>query len=99
MPFRKRNGEYYFEGIEVLSRNHLPKEIEAQYLALCPLCAAKYREFVINDDDAMAKLKVAIIGMDNDEIEISLGDERASIRFTQTHIHDLKYIVNQIGNG
>jgi len=40
MPFRKRDGEYYFEAVEALSRDHFAKEHEAQFLALCPLCAA-----------------------------------------------------------
>jgi hypothetical protein len=42
MPFRKRDGVRYFEKKELLSRKYLPKEREAQYLALCPLCTAKY---------------------------------------------------------
>ena len=47
MPFKKRNSEDdYFEAVEALRRDHFPKEHEAQYLALCPECAAKYKEFV-----------------------------------------------------
>jgi hypothetical protein len=38
----------------MFSRTYLPKEHEAQYLALCPLCAAMYEELVKSDDDAMA---------------------------------------------
>jgi len=37
MPFKKRDGEYYFEAVEALCKTHLPKEHEAQWLALCPL--------------------------------------------------------------
>ena len=51
MPFRKRDGAHYFEKKEVLSIKFLPKEHEAQYLALCPLCAAKYDEFVKTNDE------------------------------------------------
>jgi hypothetical protein len=54
MPFRKRDGAHYFEKKEVLSSKYLPKEHEAQYLALCPLCAAKYDEFVKTDDEVMS---------------------------------------------
>ena len=42
MPFTKRDGEHYFEGVEALSRDHFSGEHEAQFLALCPLCAAMY---------------------------------------------------------
>ncbi|MBU1207326.1 MAG: hypothetical protein KKH04_10435 [Proteobacteria bacterium] len=32
--------------VEALSRDHFTKEHEAQFLALCPLCAAMFKEFV-----------------------------------------------------
>ena len=46
MPFKKRDGEYYFVAVEALSRDYFRKEHVGQYLALCPLCAAMYHEFV-----------------------------------------------------
>lgn len=98
MPFKKRNGEYYFEEKEILSKKYLPKEYEAQHLALCPLCAAKYEEFVKNDDDAMSALKKNIIMAENDEIPLSLGDgdKEVSIRFVESHLHDLKVILDEM---
>ena len=95
MPFRKRDGKHYFVKKEVLSRKFLPKEHEAQYLALCPLCAAKYDEFVKTDDQIMAELMQVIVNGDNCEIPISLGEEKTSIRFVETHYHDLKAIIDQ----
>lgn len=38
MPFKKKDGHYYFEAIELL--NDLDREMEEFYIALCPLCAA-----------------------------------------------------------
>ncbi|MCY4047635.1 MAG: hypothetical protein OXF42_05990, partial [Candidatus Dadabacteria bacterium] len=93
MPFRKRNGEHYFEKKEALSRDHLLKEHEAQYLALCPLCAAKYEEFVKTDDNVMAELKEAIVNAEDCEVPISLGNQKTSIRFVEAHYHDLKVII------
>jgi len=93
MPFRKRNGEYYCGKKEVLSEKYLPKEHEAQYLALCPLCAAKYDEFIKTDDGLMDKLKDKIANAENYEIPISLGDEKTSIRFREDHLEDLKTIL------
>ncbi len=95
MPFRKRNGAHYFEKKEVLAGTYLPKEHEAQYLALCPLCAAKYDEFIKTDDEVMAKLKKEIVGSEDHEISITLGEERATIRFVETHLHDLKFILDE----
>jgi hypothetical protein len=90
MPFRKRDKKHYFEKKEVLSRKYLPKELEAQYLALCPICAAKYNEFVKTDDKVMAELREEIVNAEGCEIPLSLGDEETSIRFVGTHYHDLK---------
>ena len=96
MPFKTRDGFYYFEGIAILSNKFLPKEQEAQYLALCPVCAAKYNVFVTNDDDLMSSIRDKIIKNDDCEIPILLGEEETSIRFVETHYHDLKVILQHI---
>ena len=57
MPFRKLDGQYYFESVEALSKEHFSKEHEAQFLALCPLCAAMYKEFVKNAEGVMPDVK------------------------------------------
>lgn len=98
MPFRKRDGTYYFEKKEILSRKYLPKEYEAQHLALCPLCAAKYDEFVKKDDEAMRALKEKIFNAVNGEIPITLGDEKTSIRFVESHLLDLTTILEELNN-
>lgn len=90
MPFRKRDGTHYFEAVEALKFN---KEHEAQYLALCPVCAAKYKEFIKPDDKAMTGLKDAINCTEDCEVPISLGDQHASIRFVETHLHDIRRIL------
>jgi len=96
MPFRKRDKTHYFEKKEALSSKYLSREHEAQYLALCPLCAAKYDEFIKSDDNVMAKVREAIILAEEFEIPITLGEERTSIRFVETHYHDLKTIIDGV---
>lgn len=93
MPFRKRNKEYYFESIEILSKTLLTKEMEVQFLALCPLCAAKYEEFIKYDDHVMEKLRDAIVKSNCCEVDLLLGDEQATIGFVEKHFHDLKIIL------
>jgi hypothetical protein len=97
MPFKKRDGEYYFEAVEALSRDHFPKEHEAQFLALCPLCAAMYKELVKKDEAAMADLRKALLNMavDHSEIPLHLGEIDTTIRFVETHCHDLKTILEE----
>ena len=96
MPFRKRDGEYYFEAVEALSNDHFTKEYEVQFLALCPLCAAKYKEFVKKDERATLKLKNELMSSDNREIALSLGEDRASIRFVPTHYLSIKTAIDSI---
>ena len=97
MPFRKRDGEYYFEAVEALSGDHFAKEHEAQFLALCPLCAAKYTEFVKRDEDAMVSFKRALMSAEQPEIPVQLGVLHTSVRFVDTHFHDLKTIAEYNG--
>ena len=95
MPFKKRDGTYYFEKKELLSKEHLQKEHEAQHIALCPLCAAKYQEFIKGSPEAMDKLKLQMLQSNESEIPIKLGTEITSIRFVETHFHDLQTILKQ----
>ncbi|MYC73458.1 MAG: hypothetical protein F4X17_22390 [Gemmatimonadetes bacterium] len=93
MPFKKRDGEYYFETKEALSRDYFTKEHEAQYLALCPECAARYTEFVKNDEDAIKKVYNALKNPDEPEILLRLGELTKSLRFVETHRQDIRTIL------
>jgi len=97
MPFKKLNGEYYFECVELFDSKILPKEHEAQFLALCPLCESMYKEFIKKDKDVMENLKLALISSDNPEIPIQLGELSATMRFVDTHLYDLKFILREFG--
>lgn len=90
MPFKKRDGQYYFEAVELVSDIQI--EHEALFLALCPLCSAKYKEFVKRDLQEMQKVKQAVIEREVLEIPINLDTKGASIRFVATHLSDLKTI-------
>ena len=93
MPFKKRDGEYYFETKEALSRDYFTKEHEAQYLALCPECAARYTEFVKNDEDAMKRVYDFLKNSDSLEIILQLGERKPSLRFVETHRQDIRTIL------
>jgi len=96
MPFRKRDGDYYFEAVEAFSKEHLIKEHDAQYLALCPTCAAMYKEFIKSDEDTMVELKNMFLNTDSNDFEVSihLGKLKTSIRFVEVHLHDIKSILD-----
>ena len=41
MPFKLEDGSYYFEAVECVKE--LSRELLQNYIALCPICAAKFR--------------------------------------------------------
>lgn len=93
MPFRKRDGQYYFEAVEAFSQDYFPIEHEAQFLALCPLCAAMYKELVKKDEAAITDLRKALMNMESLEVPVSLGDFETTIEFVETHFHDIRTIL------
>ena len=95
MPFKKRDGEYYFEAVEALDNEHFPLEHERQFLALCPECAARYQEFIKNDKGAMRKMIDRLIGSADGEIPLPLGELNPNLRFTEEHWFDFKRILKK----
>lgn len=97
MPFRGRDRKHYFEAVELLARHSFPKEFDAQYIALCPLCAAKYKEWVKHDPKKMDDIQDDLIETTGREISIFIGDFETSIRFTESHLIDLKSAFEGMG--
>ncbi len=93
MPFRKRNGEYYFEVVEAFGAEIVNKELEAQYLALCPTCAAMYNEFMKHDTNAMTILRKELLDSTSGEVPLTLGTLNTSIKFVEKHFLDFKTIL------
>jgi hypothetical protein len=93
MPFHKRDGSYYFEAVQVLPTPEV--ERHELYLSLCPLCSAKYKEFVIADPKAVMALKTGILAAkDTNLISLPIEQLPNSIRFVETHLFDLKRILS-----
>ncbi len=95
MPFKKRNMEYYFEAVEAFDRELFQKEHEAQYLALCPLCAAKYKEFVKLELDVMVKLRNSFKCSSASGVSLELGSQKTTIQFVETHFQDIVTIIEE----
>lgn len=89
MPFKKRNDEYYMEMVEIFTKDYLITEHNSHYLALCPLCSAKYKEFVKSDSSQMNNIRDSILNSECHEIPIHL-DEDTTIKFVDTHFDDLR---------
>ena len=89
MPFALPNGESYFEMVQYVKG--LPKESLRHYLALCPICAAKY--LYANGSDAEALQHAAVhanLQTDYLAIPVELAGDLCTIRFNRKHLGDLK---------
>lgn len=89
MPFLRKDGTDYFEGVEALSREEMPKEHPANCLALCPVCAARYVEYARYDGEAQAGLVRSLVQAKSLEVGVQL-DRKATIRFVEAHLFDLQ---------
>ncbi len=88
MPFRRRDGRYYFEAVQLF--DNLDKEHNAAYVALCPLCAAKFKELVKRDAKQCQRLREDIVNSKELRMELELGKESGSIRFVEEHLIDIQ---------
>lgn len=91
MPFRRRDDRYYFETVQIL--DDLEGEHVAACVALCPLCAAKFKELVKRDDNQHQRLRDDIVAAKDLWVELDLGKESGSIRFVETHLLDIKALL------
>ena len=94
MPFKKRDGEYYFEAVEILTSHYFPIEHETQYLALCPECAARYKYFVKEDITMMEDIKKQLMTLNDLKVFVQLGELEKNIRFVESHLLDLKTVLH-----
>lgn len=95
MPFKKRNGEYYFEAVELLTKELISKESESLYLALCPTCAAKYKEYIKLDSNKIQTLIKQIRSSDIEEIAIET-DRSETLKFNPPHYLDIRTILSEL---
>lgn len=95
MPFKGRDNQHYFEAVEAL--NTVPKEHHSLYLALCPVCAAKYKEFVKRDNNELKRVREAIASAREPVITLKLGADNATLRFVQSHFIDLQVVLQKSG--
>ncbi len=93
MPFRRRDGNYYFETVQIL--DDLDKEYVAASIALCPLCSAKFQVLVKTDKEQCERLRDDIVNSKDLLVGLDFGNESGSIRFVETHLLDIKAILEE----
>ncbi|QGQ21945.1 hypothetical protein F1728_04230 [Gimesia benthica] len=95
MPFRLLNGKYYFEAVQV--NDNYPEEVYQLNLALCPVCAAKYKYILKKDDAALEKFVSSLDGIESPSFIFDFSIENGvnhSIRFVELHLEDVRTILN-----
>ena len=88
LPFRLADGSYFFEAVEFLPE--LKKRHYQNYLALCPNHAAMYMHANASKDE----MKIRCLALDGTEINLTLADRPMTIYFTDTHISDLRVVID-----
>ncbi|MCC6694361.1 MAG: hypothetical protein IT365_01910 [Candidatus Hydrogenedentes bacterium] len=96
MPFKiPTTGEYYFEAVQVA--DNFSKEDHSLYLALCPLCAAKYSVLVKGNEKLLSDFIWAVEQADTDSLAIpaQIGETSSQVRFVESHLHDLRIALDE----
>ena len=87
LPFKLADGHYFFESVEFLL--NLKRRHYQNYLALCPNHAAMF----MHANNSKEEMNEKFLSMDGDELELTLAGRPVSIYFTDTHIRDLKVVL------
>lgn len=102
LPFKKKNGDYYFEAVELDNRGgeFFKKETMYPYIACCPNCAAMFNEHIVNCSSNENRIAVIIDKIEagetikkpngNEAIEIIMDGKIFNLMFVQKHIIDIR---------
>lgn len=105
LPFKKKNGEYYFETVELDKRGgeFFTSETTYPYIACCPNCAAMFNEHIVNcgyNENRIADLiekirteKTFKKPNGNEIIEIIMDGKIFKLTFVQKHIVSIRAIL------
>jgi len=99
MPFKLKDGTWYFEAVQLVRER---KKVHHQNaLALCPLCAARYKYVrETSDADILTGLDALVIVSETGtaHVPVLIGGARMEVRFTGKHATDLKAVLAAAGD-
>ena len=110
LPFKKKNGEYYFETIELDNRGgeFFTKETMYPYIACCPNCAAMFNEHIVNCSSSENRIADLINKIEagatikktngNEFIQIIMDGKIFNLTFVQKHIVDIQGVIKAESN-
>lgn len=90
MPFKDKSDNDYFVTRQLFSSKIFEKEMDENYIALCPTCDAKYKVYMAQDDEKQNELKQAVIKAKAEQMEYDITlDEDYKLYFNKQHIISL----------
>tara|TARA_R110002020_G_scaffold14731_23_gene52428 strand:- start:3660 stop:5219 length:1560 start_codon:yes stop_codon:yes gene_type:complete len=99
LPFRTRDGQWYFEAVRLV--NARSQVHTANAIALCPLCAALYKHARATPNEALLD-SLARTTVDAGQrlvvLPVVLNNKRIDITFTGKHAIDVKVALGIAGN-
>lgn len=102
LPFKKKNGEYYFEAIELDNPGgeFFTKETMYPYIACCPNCAAMFNEHIVHCSSSENRIADLLNKIEtestikkpngNEAIQIIMDGKIFNLTFVQKHIVDIR---------
>lgn len=98
LPFKRNDGDWYFECVEIMKEQELKKHHMQNYLALCPNHAAMFKHA---NGLSSRELKEKIINLNINvrKLEIKLAKQDQQIYFTTIHLTDLRTVIKTQDNG
>lgn len=96
LPFKLDDDKYYFESVELLSKDELKQLHKENYIALCPNHSAMFMHANGSKDKLKDIITQAIIKSTENNIPIILAREEETIYFTNMHLSDLKTVIKAV---
>lgn len=95
MPFKRPDGQDYFEVIQLFNTKLILKEVKENYILTCPVCSAKYQVYFHNKEkqaELYRKIKHSQEHIQSFSVEMD-GEE--IIDFENTHIIALRTMIQE----
>lgn len=94
LPFKKPNGQEYFEKVQLFPKSLIKKELKENYIACCPLCSAKMKVFYSHNSEAQNSLFKQIAYSQESIVSFPVQlDKDSDITFSKRHIVALRKMI------
>ena len=99
MPFKNKDGEDYFETVQLFHKELIKKDVKENYVALCPVCSAKMKVYYQHNKDKKKDLFDRIRHSQDNIMKFKITLEKEEeILFSSPHIVSLRKILEEAVN-